>query len=147
MDLTLLHFGTFTPNDKGAPKFIPDDPDFFRINCEGLIGKRVQIDIREARRSNPANSFYWVGIVKVFKDFFDREKTFGGVIDLDEVHQILKAKILGFKKKLLPDMEVIEVPASSSRLTVSEFSDYCERCIQWGVEFFSLTFPEKPTDK
>lgn len=142
MTYDLLHFGTFELTASG-PKFAPDDKDFFRLNCEGLIGKRVQIDIREARRGNTFNKYYWSGVIKVFVDFFNQDKVFGRVVDAEFVHDILKVKFLGTRKQTLPDGEVIEIPARSSSLTTSEFKDYVEYCKAWGGELFSLSFPGK----
>ena len=139
----LKHYGTFALTESG-PKFVPDDPAFFRLNAEGLVGKRVEIDMRETRRSNTANAYYWAGVIKVFVDFFNKERTFNRTVDGEFVHDVLKAKVLGYKKQTLPDGEVIEIPGSSSRLTVGEFANFIEEAKAWGGELFSLSFPDKP---
>lgn len=147
MDLSLKHYGTFELDANLVPRFVPDDKNFFRLNAEGLIGKRVEIDMRETRRGDTFNKYYWAAIIKVFVDFFNAEKTFGKTVDPEFVHDILKIKFLGTRKQTLPDGEVIEIPARSSSLTTSEFKDYVEYCKQWGGELFSLSFPDKPQAK
>jgi hypothetical protein len=112
------------------------------MDLEGFLGKRVEMSFRETRRSNVFNAYYFVGVVKVFMDFFNSEKTFNRLMDADEVHDILKTKFIGTKKQTLPDGEVIEIPKRSSTLTSSEFKDYVEYCKAWGGELFSLNFPD-----
>lgn len=126
----------------GRITFVPDSLEFLQMDLEGFMGKRVEMSFHETRRSNEFNKYYWVGVIKVFMDFFNGDKVFGRVVDAEFVHDLLKAKFLGFKKQTLPDGEVIEIPKRSSTLTSSEFKDYVEYCKAWGGELFSLNFPD-----
>lgn len=143
MTIDLKIYGTFELTASG-PKFLPDDKDFFRVCAEGLVGKRVQIDMSETRRSNPQNAFYWSCIVGTFLKYWNDNKTFERVVDVAFVHDILKSKFLGWTEQVLPGGEIVRMPKSSARLTVSEFSDYVTYCQEWGESFFEIKFPEKP---
>jgi hypothetical protein len=130
----------------GVPRFVPDSLEFLRVDLEGFIGKRIECTFKETRRQNVFNAYYFVGVVKVFMDHFNAEKTFERVVDLEFVHEVLKSKFLGWTEQVLPGGEIIKMLKSSAKLTVSEFKDYVEYCKEWGGSFFSLTFPDKPKE-
>lgn len=146
MDLSLKHYGTFELDANLVPRFVPDDKNFFRLNAEGLIGKRVEIDMRETRRSNQANRYYYVGVVKVFMDYFNTNSTFSRVVDIEWTHELLAAKMLGFTRQVLPFGEIIEMRNPTRTLTRGEFTQYIENCKSWGMDMFGLTFPELETE-
>lgn len=125
-------------------KFIADDRDFFLWDVGSFEGQRVEVVIRSQRRSNDHNAYYWAGIVRVFVDFFNKEKSFNRVVDKEFVHEILKIKFLGYEKILMPDNEVIEKVKDSKSLSGLNFYDFTMYAKQWGEEMFNLTFPEPP---
>lgn len=141
MNYNLKHYGTFELTESG-PKFKPDDAQFFRLNCEGLVGKRVEIDISEEKRSNQANRYYFGVVVKTFVQHFNSENTFSRTVDSEWVHELLAAHALGFTRQVLPWGEILEMRNRSSSLTVSEFTQFIENTKAWGSEFFGLKFPE-----
>lgn len=123
-------------------KFIPDDKDFFKYDVSSFEGLRVSVSIKESKRPDVYNRYYWAAIVKTFTDFFNQEKTFGRVVKKEFVHEILTAKFLGFTNQTLPGGEVIMMRTPSRDLTKREFYDYVTYCKSWGEEYLNLTFPE-----
>jgi len=133
------HSGTVTNG-----KFIPDNAELFKGDFANFEGMRVEVTIKESKRKDEFNRYYWVAIVKTFTDFFNQEKSFSRVVKSDFVHEILAAKFLGFTQQTIPGGEVLNMRTPSRTLTQSEFYDYTKYCKQWGEEFFGLTFPELP---
>ena len=131
-------------------KFIPDNPDWFKSDLCGFEGMYIQVIVKECSRSKPQNNYYWGVVNKIFTDFFNKEKSFGRVVSKDFVHEILTTKFLGVMKQTIPGGEIIELRRSSKNLSVKEFSDFIEYCMQWGDELFGLSFsapPEKIKNK
>jgi len=135
---TPIHTGIMS---KG--KFIPDNAAFLFADFEGFEGKRIGITIKELRRTDEFNRYYWAAIVKTFTDFFNQEKSFGRLVNSEFVHEILAGKFLGFSQQVLPGGEIVMMRNKSRTLTTKEFWDYVMFCKSWGEEFFNLTFPEK----
>lgn len=125
-------------------KFIPDDAEFFKHDVNGFEGRRIEVTVKESKRGDDFNRYYHAGVVKIFMDFFNQEKTFGRKVDKEFVHELLAGKFLGFYQQGLPGGEIVMMRNKSSKLTTKEFWDYVEYCKIWGSSFFNLTFPESP---
>lgn len=125
-------------------KFIADNRDFFRHDLESFEGKHIEITIKESKRGDDFNRYYWVGVVQTFTDFFNQEKCFGRIVNKEFVHELLAAKFLGFTQQTVPGGEVVMMRTPSRNLSTKEFWDYVQYCKSWGEEFFNLTFPESP---
>lgn len=128
-------------------KFIPDDADFFKGDFMNFEGLRVEVSIKESKRGDDFNRYYWGQVVKIFTDFFNKEKSFGHVVKPEFVHELLAAKFLGFTQQTLPGGEILTMRTPSRNLTTHEFWDYVKYCKTWGEEFFNLYFPEQPKKK
>lgn len=138
-----VHIGTVEVRE-GVPRFIPDNKAFLQMDLEGFIGARIECRFEKLKRSTEFNAYYFVGCVKVFVDHWNKENTFSRLVDIDWVHELLAAKFLGFTRQVLPFGEIIEMRNRSSVLSTSEFANYVENVRAWGIEFFGLTFPDKP---
>lgn len=125
-------------------KFISDNRDYFKHDLESFEGKQIEIVIKESKRGDDFNRYYHAGVVKVFMDFFNQEKTFGRSVDKEFVHELLAGKFLGFSQQVIPGGEIVMMRNKSSKLTTREFWDYVTYCKSWGEEFFNLNFPESP---
>lgn len=143
MSLTPIHLG----KAKGG-KFLPDDPDHFKFDFEGLEGLDIKVVISPIRRTRSLelNAFYWSRIVRPLVEFFNREKTFQKVVSGEYVHEILKFKYLGTERVMIPGGEVIDKINSSRTLSNSEFKDFCQYSMDWANSMFNLNIdwpPEK----
>lgn len=125
-------------------KFIPDDAEFFKHDVTGFEGKRIEVIVKESKRADEFNRYYWVGVVPLFVDFFNKEKSFGRMVNKEFVHELLAAKFLGFTQQTVPGGEVVMMRTPSRNLTTHEFWEYVEYCKSWGLEFFNIIFPESP---
>lgn len=125
-------------------KFVSDNKDFFRHDLESFEGKQIEITIKESKRGDDFNKYYWAGVVQIFMDFFNKEKSFGRIVNKEFVHELLAAKFLGFTQQTVPGGEVVMMRTPSRNLTTREFWDYVQYCKSWGEEFFNLDFPESP---
>ncbi len=125
-------------------KFIAENVELFKADFENFEGMYVDVTLKESKRKDEFNRYYWVAIVKTFTTFFNQEKSFGRVVKSEFVHEILAAKFLGFTQQVLPGGEILMMRTPSRNLTQSEFKDYTKYCKSWGEEFFGLEFPELP---
>lgn len=125
-------------------KFVPENADWFKEDLAAFEGKKIEVIVKEAKRADEFNRYYWVGIVKTFTDFFNQEKSFGRNVNKEFVHELLAAKFLGFTQQTVPGGEVVMMRTPSRNLNTREFWEYVTYCKQWGEEFFNLNFPESP---
>lgn len=134
MSLTPVHLGKIVNG-----KFVPDNPEFFKTDLEGLEGLDIAVKVNPIRRTRSLelNSFYWGFIVRPLVEFFNREKTLQRVVTGEFVHEMLKAKFLGLEKIPIAG-EIIEKVNSSRTLSNAEFKDYCDYCMSWANELFNL---------
>lgn len=109
-----------------------------------LESKIVKFEINPVKRtrSNAQNRFYWGVVVSLINEELNN---LGNDTDLETTHEFLKHRFLTNKKNMLLDGgELFEFDAASTtKLSVSEFSEYIEKCMQFGIEFLNITFPEK----
>lgn len=145
MNLTPVHLGKIT-----AGKFVPDNPEFFKVDLEGLEGLDIAVTVNVVRRTRSLelNKFYFGQIVRPLTEFFNQEKTLNRIVDTDFVHELLKAKFLGLEKIPVAG-EIVEKINSSRKLTNKEFVDYCDFCMAWINELFNmnLDWPEPKEEK
>lgn len=125
-------------------KFIPDDANFFKFDIQGFEGKKIEVTVKESKRGDDFNRYYWAGVVQTFMDFFNKEKSFSRMVNKEFVHELLAAKHLGFTQQTIPGGEVVTMRTPSRNLTTKEFWDYVTYCKEWGESYFNLTFPESP---
>lgn len=145
MSLTPIHLGKILNG-----KFVPDNPEFFKVDLEGLEGLDIAVTVTVVRRTRSLelNKFYFGQIVRPLTEFFNREKTLNRIVDTDFVHELLKAKFLGLEKIPVAG-EIVEKINSSRKLTNKEFVDYCDFCMAWCNELFNLNldWPEPKEER
>lgn len=97
----------------------------------------VKVEPKRDSRSLRQNAWYHACIVEPFRQFLadqDYEAT-----SHEAAHEILKAKFLTVE---IADPQTGEVIGrrvrGSSDLSTEEFSDYCERCRAWLLDFFGI---------
>jgi hypothetical protein len=99
-----------------------------------LDGKTVLVSIREQkrRRSSSQNSYYWGCVVPAVTTMF---RDAGNFVDHDDVHEFLKLHVGKLKQNFVtPEGEVLSGPASSAKLTTTEFEPYMDRIRAWAAE-------------
>lgn len=136
------HSGTVTNG-----KFIPDNAEMFKADFENFEGMRVEVSLKEHKRKDEFNRFYWAVINKGFVDFFNKEKSFGKIVKPEFVHEILCAKFVGYMKQMLPGGEIIEMRIPTRTMTTKEFYDFVQYSREWGESFFNISFPEREEGK
>ena len=98
-----------------------------------LNNNRVELILRKEtkKRSISANSYYWAVIVELFSKHLGYEA--------DEMHEILKYKMLGYDVMEINGEKVIKI-RSTRHLTTDEFQNYIQKCIRWGNSL-GIEFP------
>lgn len=103
---------------------------------------RVTFVRHRSRRSNRQNAWYWGCIVSALRDFL-REQ--GQAYSAEQCHEMLKWRLL---REDIVDHRTGEVVGqtvpTSTKLTTTEFAEYCELCRQWLFDQFDITVPDPP---
>lgn len=104
-------------------KLTLDAPQRFKALLPIFEGKKVVVSVgfKKKHRSNPQNRWYWSCVVKIPADHFGYYP--------DEMHEAFKIMFLKKHEEGKP-----ETVKSTTSLSVSEFSEYVERCRQWCAE-------------
>lgn len=142
MSLTPIHLGKIING-----KFIPDNPEFFKTDLEGLEGLDIAVKVNPIRRTRSLelNAFYWGFVIRPMVVFFNQEKTFQRVVTSEFVHELMKSKFLGTEKIPIAG-EIIEKVNSSRSLSNTDFKDYVDYIIAWANELFNIGL-DWPTEK
>lgn len=102
-------------------------------------GKNIKIRIERAgsRRSHPQLNYYFGVIVEEVRLALLQ---LGHQMTKEETHEFLKGK---FNVKYISNSqgEAIEVPGTTTTMTKMEFSDYCDKIIQFGAEYLNIQIP------
>ncbi len=102
---------------------------------------RVELIPYRARRSDQQNKWYHPCIVGALFQFL-REQDYD-ITHPDDAHEILKAKFLTVDVLDPQTGQVIgKRVRSTTTLSTAEFSDYCDRCRAWMLDFFGIVCPD-----
>lgn len=85
------------------------------------------------KRSTNQNNLYWKWMRFIGKEI--------GEADPERVSEAMKLKFLGAVTVRFPNNEEVEVPASSSSLSVKEMKEYMECIETWCATEFGLLLP------
>jgi hypothetical protein len=96
----------------------------------------VRLKPRKLTRSLNQNSYWWAAIVTPFRDWLC--DVYGEQVSLEQAHEMLKAKVLGVKERVLPTGEVLELIPASRTLKTDEFAFLIEGAARWLAEFCSI---------
>jgi hypothetical protein len=85
---------------------------------------------RRHRRSNPANSRYWL----LLHAIADKVKPGGISYSPETWHTYCKSRWIGCDDTLMPNGKTLSIPKSSANLDVTEFNDYMAKVEAWAME-------------
>lgn len=97
---------------------------------------RVSAEKFRSKRSDAQNRWYWACVTILSKDIGYRK---------DELHEIIKFKLLRRSKVDAETGEVFEYIGESSSLNKMEFGEFVEGLIQWSQEMFNVSLPYPDT--
>lgn len=102
---------------------------------------RVELTHYRARRSDRQNRWYWPCVVTAFAQYLT-EQDFE-ITTKEQAHEVLKAKFVTVDVINKSTGEILgQRVRSTTELSTAEFSDYCERCRAWLLEFFGIVVPD-----
>lgn len=85
---------------------------------------------RLKKRSNPANSRYWLLLHMIA----EKVKPQGKIYSAEAFHEYFKQRYLGADDLDLPNGKTINIPHSTADLDTQEFNEYMAKVEQWGIE-------------
>ena len=89
-------------------------------------------------RSSQQNKYYWGVVVRLIAQAMT--DAYGEDIDDEEAHHQLKAR---FNLRVIErECETLKIPGSTRRLNTDAFSEYVEKCRNWGAAFFGINIPD-----
>lgn len=98
-----------------------------------LDGKRVVVEVavHSERRSSQANRWYWSCVVPLAAEALSVDRQVP--LSKEQAHYVLKSAFLGIEETTLGP-----VPKSTSKLTTTQFWEYCEKIVahcasEWGM--------------
>ena len=126
------HAGTVT--DDG--RLVLADPSAWRGTLARHRGRSVWVTVtrQQVSRSPQANRYYWGVVVEEVASYIGESR--------EETHQLLKAQFLPGRDIELLDGKRLQMPASTTRLSVEEFAAYIDRVKVWAAQFLGLSIPE-----
>ena len=117
-------------------KLILADPSAWRSALARHRNRAVWVTIvrQQHLRSPNQSRYYWGVVCRDIADHCGESR--------DSIHVYLKAMHLPTRKIELLDGQKLEgLPATTTTLTVEEFSEYIERCRTWAAQFLGLSIP------
>lgn len=97
---------------------------------------RISAEKFRSKRSDQQNRWYWACVTILSKEIGYRK---------DELHEIIKFKMLR-KSKVDPSTgECFEYIGESSSLNKTEFGEFVDGLIQWAAEVFNVILPYPET--
>ena len=108
-----------------------------RQNCIKQIQElpldKYEVQIRPAKRSNLQNSLYWMWVNAIALEQGDSK---------NNVHDMLKAHILGTEEITTSLGNHLIIPKSSSKLNKKEFAEYLNK-VEIVADFMGINLPDK----
>lgn len=96
----------------------------------------VEITVRNKKRTNPLNRWYWGVIVRLVRVELNE---YGNEFDSEETHSFLK-QLFNYKEVEIDD-QIIKVPVSTTKLDNAGFIEYCEKIIAWAAMDLNIQIP------
>jgi hypothetical protein len=118
--------------DSAGTLHLDDRPALSRY-LEGLTGRRVEVVVRELRRtrSHRQNRYYWGVVIALLAEHCGYEP--------EEMHEALK---LQFLRVPADEDHPLETVRSTARLKTSEFEVYLEQIRRWAATEMGVYIPE-----
>ena len=103
----------------------------------------VSIKPKKKTRSLQANRYYFVAVCQPFAEWLRRE--WGDPsISIDDAHDILKAKILGWDERVIEQTgEVVKRIPRSKDLDKWDFNNYIDKAAAWLAELGIVVIPSE----
>ena len=120
----------------GEGKLILSDPSAWRSALARHRGRSVWVTVvrQQHLRSPNQSRYYWGVVVRDIADHCGEAR--------ETMHEYLKALHLPTREiELLDGQKVSGLPATTTSLTVEQFSEYVERCRTWAAQFLGLSIP------
>lgn len=117
-----------------------DAPEVFRQSARALAGKHVELTLKakSSRRSDRQNAWYWGQILELLS-----QKT--GYTP-DELHEYCKSRFIPKRLAICDGNGVViddrVIGGSTTKLSRSEMTDYCEAIRQFAAEDMGLVIPD-----
>jgi len=114
-------------------KIVWDNPDEYFLMAKTFEGKKVQVEIRKAkrRRSIPQNNYYWGVVLQLLGADLGYSS--------EEAHE---AMVRMFLEVPNDDLEIPSTFRKTSDLSTVEFEEYLEKIRRWAAEFRGLFIPD-----
>ena len=100
----------------------------------------ITLEPYKKRRGNQSNRYYWGVVIEyVIQGFND----LGELVSKEQAHEFLKDRFLFNNKREVPVVDgiVLEIPATTTTLSVDEFGQYIEHCVQFAAEYLNVVIP------
>lgn len=95
------------------------------------------------KRSLSQNAYYWkVCVEYVRRGLYDIGYDEAGTLKPEEVHEIIKTALLPAKRIVNKQTgEILELPGSTTELSIVGFNEFLEAVIKWAAEYLSVSIP------
>src|SRR5574343_920409 len=117
-------------DEKGVLVFA--DPPGWRRAVARNRGYQVWVTVTRQQhlRSMSQSRYYWGVVCRDVADYVGESR--------EDTHQLLKAMHLPKRTVELLEGQKLEMPGTTTTLTVEEMSEYIERCRVWAAQFLGL---------
>ena len=111
------------------------DPPGWRRALASHRGRAVWVSVTRQQhlRTMSQSRYYWGVVARDIADYIGESR--------ETTHEYLKALHLPKRSVELLDGNKLEMPGTTTTLTVEEFSAYVERCRVWAAQFLGLSIP------
>jgi hypothetical protein len=113
-------------------------------SCLGQV--RVAIMREKRTRTSPQNRFLWGVVYETllyeFRQIAVDAKEQPPFKSKDDVHEAMKYRFLGVEVLRLPGGEEMERPASTTKLTTTQFNSYWRAIAEWAATRYEIYIPE-----
>ena len=117
-------------------KLVLADPVAWRLHLARHNGREVWVTVSRQQKLHSDNQrkYYFGVVVDMIAGYIGESR--------EETHELLKEKFLPKRKVELLDGQELEMPPSTRRLTVEEFTSFIEAVRVWASQFLGLSIPD-----
>lgn len=115
-------------------------PELRKFFNEMKDGRHLLTSKDFRKRSLQQNAYYWAVVVPmVRRGLFDAG--FDEAINDEIAHEVIKRVHL--KKEIVSKQtgDMIEIPGSTTKLSIPEFNDFLEKVCRWAAEYLGVVIP------
>ncbi len=143
----LIELGGTVQFEDGRPRFLPADSGAWLTALGRLIDEHITVTLArmKKRRSNAANRYLWGVVYMTLLNGFRQIAADAGEAapfrTKEAVHEAMKHRFLGLDILRLPGGEEMEVPTSTAKLTVQQFTAYWQAIAAWAALRYGIYIP------